>query len=185
MDQFGKDHSDQNSFFAVMADTTHWIELEESDIYYVMSASEVDTLSNVQLQPGEYLATSQGQLVTNSAGQQFMSTPPVLTLVADFMRQVSLEVRGDISAGGYSLDDSPKIPELLKSHALSKVMHKLWVRLGGQLLDLDEGRKLMYNEAVEIFKLIRQGRYDGLPKAASTSPQNKEMSFCSESKLSL
>lgn len=168
-----------------MADATEWITLTTEDVYYALSASEVDVLANVQKQPGDYLADSQGQLVTTSGGQQFMLTPPALDLIAGYVRQVSLEMRGSIASGGYSLDESPMIPEMLKGHALALLVFKAWPRLGGAMMDLDEGRKVLYDRAIEILQLIERGRYDGLPKPESNDPQAKEVYTSSNTKLCL
>jgi len=163
---------------------TDWVTLSNDDAYRVLSADEVSTLANTQLQPGDYLTTDQGQLVT-SQGQQFMLTPPVVEIVTEIVDEIALEIRADMASGGYDLDDSPKIPKVLRGHGLAILPFKLWSRLGGQMLDVDGARQRLLERSEDILRRVRDGNYDGLPKAASQEPQGERLVFKSQTKLRL
>jgi len=163
---------------------TDWIELTADDAYRVLSADELQTLANTQLQPGDYLTTSQGQLVTSN-GQQFMLTPPVVDIVTEVVEEIALEIRADMASGGYDLDESPKIPKVLRGHGLAVLPYKLWGRLGGQMLDVDGTRERLLDRAEEVLRSVRKSEYDGLPKAASQDPQGQRLEFRSNTKLKL
>jgi len=163
---------------------TDWVELTSDDAYRVLSADELTTLANTQLQPGKYLTTDQGQLVT-SGGQQLMLTPPVVDIVNEVVEEVALEIRADMASGGYDLDESPKIPKVLRGHGLAILPFKLWARIGGQMLDVDGSRETLLERANEILRSVRKGNYDGLPKAASQTPQGQRLFFKSGTKLKL
>lgn len=161
-----------------------WITLTTNDIYLRMSSAELDLLANSQLEPGAKLNTSEGQTVT-SGGQQFMLTPPVVSVVDDTLNETALEIRAACSAGGYALDASPKIPEILKGYALSIMPFKLWSRLGGEFLDFADARRTLYDRALEVIRLVEQGRYDAIPKASGSTPQLDTPSFGYDEKLAL
>lgn len=161
----------------IMAD--EWITLTSDDVYRVLGADEVTALSNVQLPPGDFLATSEGQYVTNNLGQRFMLTPPMLTLIADVVEEVALEIRGSIGSGGYDLDESPKIPKMLRGHAMAIIPFKLWSRLGGQMLDVDGSRQVLFDRAMDVLRKIESGDFNGLPQAGGSEPQGVRMIFSS------
>lgn len=163
---------------------TDWTELTSDDAYRVLSADELQTLANTQLQAGDYLTTDQGQLVT-SGGQQFMMAPPVVDIVTEVVEEIALEIRADMASGGYNLDESPKIPKVLRGHGLAILPYKLWGRLGGQMLDVDGARERLLDRAEDVLRSVRKGDYDGLPQAAGTEPQGQRLSFKSEKKLRL
>jgi hypothetical protein len=148
-----------------------WITLTTDDVYHRMAADELLTLSNIQLQAGAHITTSQGQHVTTSSGQKFMVSPPVLEIVQEVVTETSHEVRASVMAGGYDTGDSPKIPEVLKGYALSLIPMKLWSRIGGENLDLGGSRQKLYERALEVFRLVEQGKYDAIPTAGGTEVQ--------------
>jgi len=165
-----------------MAD--EWVTLTADDVYRAMSADEITAVANVQLPPGDFIADSQGQYVTNSQGQRFMLTPPVIALVDDVVEEVSLEIRGSIASGGYDLDDTPKIPKMLRGHAMAIVPFKLWSRIGGQMLDVDGARERLYDRANDVLRKIEAGEFNGLPEAGGTEPQGARMLFKSCDRIS-
>ena len=160
-------------------------ELTTDDVYKRMAADELVTLSNVQLQPGDYISTSQGQEVVTSGGNRFMVSPPVMNIVQDVVTETALEVRASVAAGGYEMDVSPKIPSVLKGYALSLIPMKLWSRIGGENLDLGGSRQSLYERALEVFRLVEQGNYDAIPVAGGTSNQLDKPSFAYSKKLEL
>lgn len=171
-----------------MADeSADWRELTSDEVYRRMSADELAALANVQLQPGEYLATSQGQEVTASDGSKFMLSPPVVTVVDDTVKETARELRASIMAGGYAVDDDPKIPRILEGYVLSVIPFKLWSRLGGKMVDLEGSRKILFDRAVEVFGRIERGEYDAIPKAGGEddAPQQEEVMVKTSTKLSL
>ena len=168
-----------------MADASQWITLDSDSAYRTMAADELSALANVQLPPGDFLATSQGQYVTNSQGQRFMLAPPVLDLVEEVVEEVALEIRGSMGSGGYDLDEIPKIPKMMRGHALAILPFKLWARLGGQMLDIDGARERLYERAMDVLRSVERGEYNGLPIAAGSEPQGSRMLFKSSKKLKL
>ena len=162
-----------------------WIELSTDDVYQRMGADELLTLANIQLQPGAYLTTSQGQEVVDSNGNKLMISPPVVDVVQEVVNETALEVRGSVAAGGYALDDSPKIPEVLKGYTLSLIPMKLWSRIGGENLDLGGSRQTLYERALEVLRLVEQGKYDAIPTAGGTAPQVDAPGFEYTDKLTL
>lgn len=171
-----------------MADTTpDWKELDADDVYRRMSADEIYQLANVQLAPGEFIVTSQGQYLVTSSGEKFQLTPPTITIVEDVVTETAREIRGAIMAGGYVVDDDPKIPLILEGYALDIVPFKLWSRLGGKMVDIDGSRETLFNRAVEVIKKIESGRYDAIPKTAGVddTPQSESALVASSTKLRL
>lgn len=162
-----------------------WITLTPNDVYQRMAADELLTLANIQLQPGAYLTTSQGQEVVDGSGQKFMLSPPVMDIVQEVVTETALEIRGSVLAGGYNAGDSPEIPEVLKGYALSLIPMKLWSRIGGENLDLGGSRQALYERALDVLRLVEQGKYDAIPTAGGDTPQIDSPGFSYSTKLSL
>ena len=77
--------------------------------------------------------------------------PEIITTVVD-------EVRGYISAGGYTLETGTTVPSKLVSATLAIIRYRLATRLPVKSL-LDENRVREYQDAVKLLERVADGKF--------------------------
>lgn len=157
----------------IMATTRGWLVVDKSMVHRRLTASEIDRLQTVQIDPGEALASDQG--VAISLGEEALGIGATLEdPLAETIQEVVDKMRGDIASAGRDFvmnDDVTTLPASLVGDALAIIVVRLSSRLGGQVIDADEVRMKFYEEAMETCDRIRRGD-QAIPEATSGNFQS-------------
>jgi hypothetical protein len=114
-----------------------WTGIHENDLARVLSNPELDTIRTSSL----------GDMTPNQ-------------LLADTIDEVIQEVRGRVAAYDNNLlQEGDTVPPALKATALVLIRHKLWTRISGADMMLDEARMEEYRAAERRLSEVAAGRF--------------------------